>query len=45
MLTIGISSHGGAPMMITMLIVFTIGDQNFERTAMRSDGDDAGAKG
>jgi hypothetical protein len=25
------SSHGGAPMMIAMLIAFTIGSQNFER--------------
>jgi hypothetical protein len=29
--TTGISSHGGVPTMITMLIVFTIGGQNFER--------------
>jgi hypothetical protein len=25
------ASHGGAPMMITMLIVFTIGVQSFQR--------------
>jgi hypothetical protein len=28
---IGISSLGGTPMMIAMLIAFTIGGQNFER--------------